>query len=111
MLDNRTAQIAALNDKLRTTFFNGGRTMITRSVASLDEDTRQKVLRAVQTFDNFNEDNNPYGERDFVSVEVDGERYFAKIDYYGMTFDEGSEDPANPEVTTRIMTIMHSSDY
>ncbi len=41
--------------------------------------------------DDFNSDNDPYGKRDFVKVKVDGEKYFAKIDYYNQDMSKGSE--------------------
>jgi Protein of unknown function (DUF3768) len=44
-------------------------------------------------------------------VTVEGERYFWKVDYYDLTMDCGSEDPSDPAVTTRVLTIGHMSDY
>jgi hypothetical protein len=31
--------------------------------------------------------------------------------YYDLSMDFGSEDPSNPAVTTRVLTIGHVSDY
>ena len=65
----------------------------------------------VQTFTEFNADNDPHGEHDFGSFEVAGEKIFWKIDYYdsGMMF--GSDDPSAPEKTTRVLTIMLADEY
>jgi Protein of unknown function (DUF3768) len=106
----RVETIAQLNDKLRTTFM-GGKVMLTQSVACLNEFQKAQVLKAIRTFEAFNDDNNPHGERDFVSVKVNDETYFAKIDYYAPGMEDGSEDPADPKKTVRVMTVMHSSDY
>ena len=43
--------------------------------------------------------------------ELDGERLMWKIDYYDKDIRNGSEDPADPAVTTRILTLMLSSEY
>jgi hypothetical protein len=107
---SRVATIAELNDKLRKTFM-GGKVMLTHSVATLDEFPKAQVFRAIRTFSDFNGDNDPHGEHDFVSVEVNGERYFAKIDCYAPDMEHGSEDPADPSKTVRVLTIMHASDY
>ena len=43
--------------------------------------------------------------------EFDGDRYFFKFDYYDVTLNYLSEDPTDPKVTTRILTIGEASDY
>ena len=40
-----------------------------------------------------------------------GERYFFKIDYYDKNTEFGSPDPADPAVTTRVLTIMRADEY
>ena len=62
-------------------------------------------------FDKFDSDNDPHREHDFGSFEIDGETYFFKIDYYALDMDGGSEDPADPEKTTRVLTIMRADEY
>ena len=43
--------------------------------------------------------------------EEGGERYFFKIDYYAPNMSEGSDDPADPSKTRRVLTIGLASDY
>jgi hypothetical protein len=43
--------------------------------------------------------------------EVKGRRYFFKVDYYDKSLEFGSEDPADPAQTTRVLTIGEASDY
>jgi len=105
-----STKIRELNDSLRRTFV-GGRVMLTAGVNALDAGTKARVLRAIQTFDAFNEDNDPHGEHDFVSVEIDGVTYFAKVDYYAPGLEQGSEDPSDPTKTIRVMTIMLAAEY
>ena len=64
----------------------------------------------VRTFDAFTADNDPHGEHDFGSFEVDGRKIFWKLDYYDAAMRLGSEDPADPAKTTRVsLTIMLAS--
>lgn len=106
----KSEKIRLLNDRFRQSFV-GGKVMRTATVAALDPALQTKIMMAVQHFVEFNEDNDPHGEHDFVAVDVDGEKYFGKIDYYDLDMEHGSEDPAVPENTTRVLTIMHASDY
>jgi len=106
----KSDRIRLLNDNFRTTFV-GGRVVTTQGVAELPLDTKARVLLAVQSFDKFTEDNDPHREHDFGSFEIEGETYFFKIDYYALDIDGGSEDPADPEKTTRLLTIMRADEY
>lgn len=102
--------IRQLNDAFRTTFV-GGAVMLTAGVSALPLATRAKVVACVRTFVDFDEGNDPYHEHDFASFEVDGENYFFKIDYHDRAMKMHSLDPANPAVTTRVLTIMRADEY
>lgn len=91
--------------------FVGGKVVMTQGVAALSEETRAKVIDAVRTFTPFTEDNDPYNEHDFGLFEVEGTPFFFKIDYYDKALESGSDNPADPEVTTRVLTIMLASEY
>jgi hypothetical protein len=106
----RSDKIALLNDELRHTFIDG-KIMITAGVNALPDRTKANVLTAVRSFNTFDEGNDPHGEHDFGSFEVDGEKGFWKIDYYDKSMEGGSEDPSDPEVTARTLTIMLASEY
>ena len=106
----KTARIRELNDAFRTTF-SGGRVMLTVGVDSLPSDVKAKVLRSVASFSTFTADNDPRGEHDFGNFEVGGKRFFWKIDYYDRAMEYGSEDPSDPEQTTRVMTVMLAEEY
>lgn len=103
-------RIAELNDRFRQTYW-GGKVMTTCGVNELSEDITARLFRAVSEFDKFNWRNDPHGEHDFGKVVIDGQKFFWKIDYYNNTMDAGSEDPANPDITTRVLTIMLASEY
>lgn len=102
--------IARLNDELRRTF-TGGKIMMTAGINALPDKVKAKVLSAVRSFNEFTEDNDPHKEHDFGSFDVDGEKCFWKIDYYDLTMEGGSDNPADPAVTTRVLTIMLASEY
>ena len=99
-----------LNDAFRKTFL-GGRVCMSSGIASLPDDTHTEILEKVRTFEDFCEDNDPYGEHDFGAVDIDGHKVFWKIDYYDAEGLNGSEDPANPDVTTRVLTIFFADEY
>jgi hypothetical protein len=103
-------RICELNDALRRTF-SGGRIMMTNRVDALPDDDKAAVLNKVRSFNDFDGDNDPYGQHDFGNVEHDGIEYFFKIDYYAPDMQCGSEDPADPKRTVRVLTIMRADEY
>ena len=103
-------QIRELNDAHRKSM-PSGQVMFTSGIAALPSDVLAMVVRKVATFDEFNGDNDPYGEHDCAIFEVAGQKFMFKIDYYDKDIKYESEDPADPEKTTRIMTIMRAEDY
>lgn len=107
---DKTRLISELNDRLRETFA-GGRVMLTRCVQGLPDDERAQLLQAVRRFDAFDAANDPHGEHDFGRVLVAGQGYFWKIDYFDSDLEYLSPDPADPAVTTRVMTIMREDEY
>jgi Protein of unknown function (DUF3768) len=52
-----------------------------------------------------------YGEHDFGSFELEGEKLYWKIDCYDKKMRFGSEDPSDPEQTTRVLTILLAEEY
>jgi len=109
-MDTNTNKIAELNDRFRATGI-GGQVLMTRGIADLDYPVQMAIMQKVREFSSFTEDNDPYGEHDFGSFEHDGMKIFWKIDYYDVELKYGSEDPANPEQTARVLTVMFASEY
>lgn len=108
--DARKTQIRELNDRLRTTGL-GGQTFVTRGIAALSDAHRAKVLLAVASFDDFQEENDPWKEHDCAVVAVEGHRVIWKIDYYDRELAMASPDPTDPAVTCRVLTIMLAEEY
>lgn len=69
------------------------------------------LAQAIAAFDAFEDENDPYRERDFASLDVEGTKVFFKFDYYNLTMDGGSENPADPTQTVRVLTVMLHSEY
>ncbi|HTV27699.1 MAG TPA: DUF3768 domain-containing protein [Xanthobacteraceae bacterium] len=107
---SKTDRIRLLNDNFRSTFV-GGRVLTTAGVAELPVDLKARLFLAVQSFNNFTSDNDPHGEHDFGEIELGGETYFWKIDYYDADCRFGSEEPSDPQQTTRVLTIMRADEY
>lgn len=107
---NRAAAIRDKNDAFRKSF-SGGLVLLTPGVTNLSADHQQTVLLAVQAFDDFLPDNDPYGERDFGAVTLEDAVFFWKIDYYDPDLQFGSSDPADDDVTCRVLTVMRADEY
>ncbi len=113
------ARIAEQNDRFRRTWGADltvpGQIVLTRGVADLSPAAKAIIMQRVQGFDVFTEDNDPYGDHGFgaFEFEVAGNscHIFWKIDLYDTDYSMGSDDPANPTVTRRVLTIMHASEY
>ncbi len=109
-LSETDQRIRDLNDAFRRSF-SGGKILITPGVQSLATDIASRVLQAIQNFDGFCGDNDPYGTHEFGGVEVEGQKVWFKIDAYDQNLEYGSPDPSDPSVTTRVMTILLPEEY
>lgn len=97
--------IKTLNDNFRQTFICG-RVMLTAGINAKSQDDVANILSMVRDFNKFTPDNDPYGEHDFGSFDYKGDKIFWKIDYYDKNYQYLSENPSNPNITNRVMTIM-----
>lgn len=103
-------RIRSLNDQFRSTFV-GGAVLLTAGVQTLDEDSRRTLLREIRSFNRFGEGNDPHGEHDFGAIDLNGSKFFWKLDYYDLAMTAGSEDPSDPAKTQRVMTVMRADEY
>ena len=102
--------IATLNDTFRKTF-TGGQVFLTAGIDSMSSEDKANIVSLVQNFDNFTPDNNPYSENDFGSFDYKDEKILWEIDYYDLNNQYMSENPANPDITNRVLTIMLAEEY
>jgi len=103
------AKVRALNEEFRKSL-NGGRVVVTQGVSALPDIVG--ILERVKTFNHFTSNNDPHGEADFGSITLEtGEVIFFKIDYYDADLMNGSPDPTDIAITTRVLTIMLAEEY
>ena len=103
-------EIRRLNDQLRSSQI-GGQVMLTAGLVAFFEKDLAAVVERVRAFDDFSEDNDPYGEHDFGAFEYQGQTINWKVDYYALDMEHGSEDPANAAITKRVLTILLAEEY
>lgn len=106
----RAEAIARLNDHLRKTG-TGGTIMITQNVKRITGFDADVLAAALANYNGFDADNDPHGERDFGDLTLFGHDLLFKIEYYDSDLKFGSDNPADPAVTYRILTVMLTSDW
>ena len=123
----QAARIARLNDLARQAMGVACTAVATVGFRSLPDGDQSQVRELIETFDAFDEDNDPHGERDFGCIyqlgdgrwtterprvrDDERERVFWKLDYYDRDLRFASEDAADPGQTRRVLTIMLSDEY
>ncbi len=109
-METKTEQIRTLNDQLRQNF-SEGIAVLTNGVAALGAEAVSRIVKTIAVYDDFCHANDPYEEHDFGSFEANGHQIFFKIEYYDPTLSQHSDDPADPDVTKRVITIMLAEEY
>ena len=112
---SQTEIIARLNDRARLGLDRTARIVFTRNCIATfgDPDGIERVLiqaalvKAMRTC-TFSEDS---PERDLGIMEVRGTVVWVKIDYFDPNLEFGSENPADANITTRVLTVMLPSDW
>ena len=102
--------IKTLNDNLRKHLI-GGKIVLTQGIEAKTYEEIAEIMLKIRHFSHFTPDNDPYNEHDFGSFDYNGEMIYFKIDYYDKNYQYLSEDPSNPDVTNRVMTVMLASEY
>jgi hypothetical protein len=106
----QTGRIRTLNDELRKNF-SQGHAVMTTGIVALGAEAVARIVKTVEVYDDFCRANDPYGEHDFGSFEIEGHAIFFKIDYFDCTLTLHSPDPSDPAVTKRVITIMLAEEY
>ena len=111
---HNAATIAEQNDRFRQALGSTGelkgRCVVTQALAALGPDLQLAVLRDVAGFNSFTTDNDPHGFHDMGSIQIGEHTIFWRIDLYDTEYHWGSETPADPAATRRVLTIMLAED-
>lgn len=112
MTTRDTDTIRQLNDSFRTSGASDlGTWVMTPEVSGARQDFVATAIGLVREFDTFTPDNDPHGEHDFGLIKIGSRTLYWKIDYYDRALEYGSENPADPAVTHRVLTIMLAEEY
>ena len=107
---NNVSEIAKLNDAFRANPSRGV-LILTEGIRSNTHDDITTIINKVRNFNDFDENNNPYGEKDFGAFTFKGKKIFWKIDYYDNNFLFLSPNACKLRLTNRVMTIMYADEY
>lgn len=116
---SETAIIAAQNDQFRTAILKRpaepqpiqGRLLVTPGVMAKGEGFMQQALQLTAGYVAFHTDSDPYGLHEMGVIEVQATKLWWKIDLYDTDYRYGSDAPADPEQTRRVLTILLPSEY
>ncbi|MEW9921137.1 DUF3768 domain-containing protein [Marimonas sp. MJW-29] len=104
-------RVRDLNDAFRRLGQGRGSVFVTNGVSALGPEFVARALAAVRCFNNFSEENDPWGEHDFGAFELEGHKLFWKIDPFDLALQAHSPNPANAALTHRVLTLMLASEY
>ena len=101
----RATEIARLNDRFR------GMCLDVLYTAGVRDGIMDLVglSVAIENYNRFTEDNDPYSEHDFGSLVFENKKIFWKIDYYDQQLKYGV-DPLDPNCR-RVVTVMLAEEY
>jgi hypothetical protein len=83
--------------------------IVTRRLAHLGRDRIGEILLKVASHSEFPDD--PLGEHDLGVFTAAGHQLVWKIDYFGERLAGASADPADPQKTWRVLTVMLADEY
>lgn len=102
---SKSAKVADLNDRFRQSMMGCN---VSRGIINMNY-RMHDLFSKVRSYSDFNENNDPYHEHDFGSLEIEGVKVFWKIDYYNESLTS-YEDPLSSRCR-RVMTIMKAEEY
>ena len=112
------AIIAQQNDAFRTSVTASvkapgvppGKLVMTAGIAAQSGEFRAALIGALIAFDAFDTDSDPYGLHEMGVLKIEGESVWFKFDFYDENFEYGSEAPADPARTRRVLTLLFPSE-
>lgn len=116
---SKSELIAQQNDIFRRNFGDSkkaeqtvqGKYTVTHGIANLSPEEQISIVQKVRNFENFTENNDPYGEHNMGIFKQNAQSIYWKINYYDLNYHYGSDDPSDLNQTRRVLTIMLSHEY
>lgn len=99
--------VAALNDAHRQSLQG---CVFEEGVVQLPAPTVAALLARIAEFDSWEEDTEPFRDHHCGCIELDGDRFLWKINYYGVELQHPSPNPADAFVTRRMLLIRREGD-
>lgn len=111
--DEQTIKVRELNDAFRKgSWEQGGRVVLTRGINALGLPFTFQCMMAVRKFEDFNANNDPHGEHDLGTFQINGHDVMWKLDTYSDAECQwGSEEPWNADLSYRVITILLAEEY
>lgn len=107
---NTASKTRELNDTFRRTG-QGGVTLISMGVHELGAKAVVDIRKDIASITSFTSEDDPEGMRDFGSISHNGRLIYWMIEHYDKDISNEADDPSNPEETTRVMSIILSTEY
>lgn len=111
---SETEAIARMNDCFRDLSIldeSVGKWVLTLGINAKGEAFALACIQAIREYNDFNEDNDPYGDHSFGTVIVEDTPVWWKIDLYDRSYRFGAENPTDLSNTRRVLTVMLPSEY
>lgn len=103
-------KIRELNDKFRRSG-QGGVTLISLGVHDLGAKAVADIRKDIASITSFSKEDDPDGMHDFGSVSHNGRLIYWMIEHYDKDIANEAEDPSDADETTRVMSIILSTEY
>ena len=88
-----------------------GKFVFTQGINDEGQKFIKEAFDQVRTFDDFNENNDPYHDHTFGAVEVFGKKVWFKIDLFDENYEYGADNPTELQETRRVLTVLFPSEY
>lgn len=99
--------IAQLNDRFRQGDRSLGHYQMSRRVLNLPPDKQKELFQLLQNYQTFSPDDQ---EHNVGIITLENHQYIWKIDYLDLTLTMLSDEPANPEKTSRVLLIIRADE-
>ena len=111
-IEQRSAKeaTALLNDRFRQGDRSLGEYKLSRQVLALPKHKQKQLFKELHEFSDFNYENDPHDERKQGTLILENVVYIWKIDYLDISMTMLSEDPSDPNQTTRILSIIRKDE-